>query len=451
MMMPARLTALLLLLPMALAAQPTMRYIHGDPSNEEQLMLEMINRARLDPAAEGQRLIASENPDVRNAITFFNVDLVAVSNAFNNYEAAPPLAFNAQLIEAARGHSEAMHVANQQSHQLPGEPDLRNRTLDAGYEPISSLKENVYAFAESVEHGHIAFQIDWGNEPNGIQNPPGHREAIMDVGNTANPFTEIGIGIKTTTPSGSGDVGPLLVTQDFGRPNQPTYYIVGVVYEDRNDDGFYTPGEGLEGVTLMPNQGDYYATTSSSGGYAIPMVNVNGTLRVDASGGGVAEGTHATFTYNAENVKVDFIIESNQDNSNQDDTGDDTSDSSNSQNPATDFGDDADVSAGGAIVTTAWFGRFTDLAVTNNARPGILLHDEHGLIYYQTANEGFWWYSASLQWAWTSRDVYPFIYVNDLGWVYYFVDSKQPRVFFDMSSSQYFLNDPNADNELFYF
>src|SRR5687768_14910608 len=36
----------------------TQIYSHGDPTADEQMMLEFINRARINPAAEGKRLAA---------------------------------------------------------------------------------------------------------------------------------------------------------------------------------------------------------------------------------------------------------------------------------------------------------------------------------------------------------------------------------------------------------
>lgn len=49
-------------------------------------------------------------------------------------------------------------------------------------------------------------------------------------------------------------------------------FIVGVAYRDSNGNGAYDPGEGLPGVEVRPSNGNYYAVTSSSGGYAIPIV-----------------------------------------------------------------------------------------------------------------------------------------------------------------------------------
>src|SRR5438552_15691489 len=90
-----RLQGLCLLLILAAAAPVTAQlYSHGDPTAEEQLMLELVNRARANPAAEAARL---------------GIDLNEGLEA-NTISAEPkqPLAFNPQLIQAARGHSQWM-------------------------------------------------------------------------------------------------------------------------------------------------------------------------------------------------------------------------------------------------------------------------------------------------------------------------------------------------------
>src|SRR5882724_10225544 len=53
---------------------PTL-YSIGDPTDEEQLYLEYLNRSRSDPPAEGVRLANTTDPDVLSAYTFFKVDL----------------------------------------------------------------------------------------------------------------------------------------------------------------------------------------------------------------------------------------------------------------------------------------------------------------------------------------------------------------------------------------
>ena len=58
-------------------------YSIGDPTAEEQLILEFINRARADANAEAQRLANTTDEDVLNAIDFFGVDLDVMINQFS--------------------------------------------------------------------------------------------------------------------------------------------------------------------------------------------------------------------------------------------------------------------------------------------------------------------------------------------------------------------------------
>src|SRR3954468_1244770 len=51
-------------------------YSIGDPTNEEQYYLELINRARSNPPAEGARLAASTDSNVISAYTAFGVNLI---------------------------------------------------------------------------------------------------------------------------------------------------------------------------------------------------------------------------------------------------------------------------------------------------------------------------------------------------------------------------------------
>ena len=58
-------------------------YSFGNPTAEEQSYIELINRARANPAAEGARLAATTDPDVLKAYTQYAVDLTMMRNEFN--------------------------------------------------------------------------------------------------------------------------------------------------------------------------------------------------------------------------------------------------------------------------------------------------------------------------------------------------------------------------------
>jgi hypothetical protein len=79
----------------------------------------------------------------------------------------------------------------------------------------------------------------------------------------------------------------------------------GVAYRDGNSNGFYDPGEGIPGISITPDRGAWYAVTSSSGGYAIPVPANSGTYVLSAAGAGGWNAT-ATVTVAAGSVKADW-------------------------------------------------------------------------------------------------------------------------------------------------
>ena len=282
--------------PVAPAAGGT--YSHGDPTALEQFMLEMINRARANPPAEGVRLQTTADPDVVAAYRFFQVDVAKMAAEFATYPARPPLAFNASLIAAARGHSDDMARNDFQGHTGSNGSSLVNRVEAAGFTGWNALAENVYAFAQSVFHGHAGFNADWGVPS------LGHRMNIMNFAAGGPVYTEVGIGILSETAT-STQVGPLVVTQDYGR-RSGQLFVVGVVYADANRDGSYGVGEGLAGVTVTTSEGNA-AVTSTSGGYAIPLSGGSGSLNVRAEGGALGDAQEAAVALTGSNVKVDFV------------------------------------------------------------------------------------------------------------------------------------------------
>lgn len=282
------------------AAQANQLYSHGDPTPEEQLMLEMVNRARANPTEEGIRLMDTDDARVQSAYSYFNINKTATKAAFTAYPQRPPLAFHPDLITAARNHSKDMDANNFQGHNSSNGDDLSRRYAKVGYGSQGMYGENVAAYSESVWHGHCGLNVDWG-EQNQID--LGHRENIMNFKSAV--YTEIGIGIIYNGKGlMQGSVGPYVITQDFG--TRSVRYITGVVYSDKNNNGFYDIGEGLEGVTIKPNRGTYYAVSSTSGGYAIPFTG-SGSVTITASGGNLTAPVTKTIDFTGDNTKADFV------------------------------------------------------------------------------------------------------------------------------------------------
>lgn len=291
--------AILCCLPLALFGQATQVYSHGDPTPEEQYMLELINRGRANPTEEGIRVMDTQDPAVQGAYQYFKIDATATKKAFSTYPQRPPLAFHDKLITAARGHSKDMDDHNFQGHTSSNGDELGTRYSKVSYSSMGMYGENVAAYSESVWHGHCGLMVDWGEEN---QKVLGHRSNLLNF--NAAVYTEIGIGILYNGQGlSSGHVGPYVITQDFGIGS--SRYVTGVVYDDKNKNGFYDVGEGVPNVKVMPSRGTYYAVTSTSGGYAFPYSG-GSSLTVVASEGGLAAPVTKNITLDGNNVKLDF-------------------------------------------------------------------------------------------------------------------------------------------------
>ena len=321
-----------------------------EPTAEEQLLLEQINRARLDPAGELDHLIvdAEDQTGVQANITgslrFFNVDVDQLYAQLNGVPAVAPLAWNSALAQSADTHSQLMIDFDEQSHNLPNEPTLGNRVQLAGYDNLTTVSENVFAFTDDPVFGHAGFYIDWGydvedilitnegteNETrtlrsnwaslgDGIQDPPGHRNAIL-----RDSVTEIGISLIEVTDN-SLDVGPNVMTQHIANRWDYDPQLVGVVIDDADGDDFYDVGEGMGGVTVTAVSAsggpEFVTTTWASGGYQ--MVLPDGVYTVTFSGGGLSGVVVTTVTVDGENVKADAIADEAVDDPNAPTEGDD--------------------------------------------------------------------------------------------------------------------------------
>lgn len=294
-----------------LPAAPTL-YSIGDPSDAEQLYLELLNRSRRDPAAEGVRLRDTTNPRIRNAYYQENpdgsvrwiVDTNLFAQAMAAIPPAAPLAFNSKLTAAARDHSAWMLANVVQSHDQDG-VSTSQRVTNAGYQ-WAGVAENVFSYAYDPDHGFAGFEVDWGEGPHGMQEPPGHRNNNHEL-----MFYEIGIGVvrgrnSKTVGGVLYDVGPELVTMNFGVAPSPVAMVTGVAFYDLNGNQFYDEGEGLGGVRVDVSGSSYYAVTSASGGYAVPTAN--GVRTVTFTAAGTAPVTKSVTVESNRNVKADLML-----------------------------------------------------------------------------------------------------------------------------------------------
>lgn len=269
----------------------------GNPSPEAQHALYLINRARTDPAAEGERLVRTTDPTSVLAIEAFKVDTATVVSDFSSYKASPPLAFNAQLAQAAVAQATDQAAHRTQSHLGSDGTKPRDRILATGL-AARAIGENLASYVTSASEAHESFQIDWGGPPpSGVQNwpDPKHRQNIMATGSTSARFDSVGIAFVTAADepqasdamkpiAGDPPYGPIVAVQEFASTGKR--FAVGTVYSDANSNGAFDSGEGIAGVTVTPRDGSYQATTASDGAYSVPIDTERSTIDVSFAGDG---------------------------------------------------------------------------------------------------------------------------------------------------------------------
>ncbi|MBU2994089.1 DUF4214 domain-containing protein [Octadecabacter sp. B2R22] len=295
------------------------------PTEFEQLMLEYINRARMNP--DGEYDVAmdaiSSNPDVASAISYFGVDMDVYAAQMAAYDPVAPLAWNDALAAAADAHSQLLIDVDEQSHQVDGEASLSNRIEDAGYDNLWTVRENVYAYTKDTLYGHVGFMVDWGYDAvdfdengtlysnwqslgDGIQDSAGHQASIM-----SGTVEDIGISALEETDASTG-VGPWVVTQDFAASfGSSVVYLLGVFIDDADDDQFYDMGEGIGDVTVTvtdDDTGDVFTTTTwAAGGYQVAVDA--GSYTVEFSGDDLTGVATYSVDVADENTKLDGFFE----------------------------------------------------------------------------------------------------------------------------------------------
>ncbi|MGV8073292.1 MAG: hypothetical protein AB2L11_01830 [Syntrophobacteraceae bacterium] len=275
------------------------------PDGNEQQFMWLMNRARANPTQEGVWLATMDDPDVAAARTYFDVDLDLLQSEFTSIDAKPAAAFDVRLYYAAKSHSDYLVSIDGQEHT--GQFD---RIGAAGFHYMSA-RGNVFSYSKTALYGHAGFNIDWGygSDGSGMQDGRGHRMAIMSIDGS---YTNVGIAAVPESNPGT-EVGPLVVTGNYCSANESysdhyNLFIVGTVWEDKDGDSFYDPGEGIGGVTVTPSQGTYYAVTADSGGYAIPL-NSGGSYQVTFSGPRVPIGSIRSADIGSDSVLLDFLVE----------------------------------------------------------------------------------------------------------------------------------------------
>ncbi|WP_146132054.1 CAP domain-containing protein [Pleurocapsa sp. CCALA 161] len=255
------------------------------PSASEQYLLELINRARLNPQSEAD---------------LFGINLnVGLADNTISSNSKQPLAFNLLLIDAARSHSQWMLDTDTFSHTGINATNSQQRMTNAGYQFTGS-----WAAGENIAFKGTSATINLSNFTADI-----HRNLFLSSGHRTNilkaDFKEIGLGNLTGDYKG---YNALMVTQNFAKSGS-NVFLTGVAYNDLVlEDEFYNIGEGLAGIKITAvRQSDntsYTTVSMSAGGYqmALPV----GTYNVSFSGNNQTLGKSTQITIGSENIKLDL-------------------------------------------------------------------------------------------------------------------------------------------------
>ncbi len=282
----------------------------AQPTANEQELLELLNRMRLNPGAELALLLDAPDGDVQYALNYYGIDRALLTAQWSKLTAVAPLAWSSELNASATGHNLATIVQKQQAHVLPGELSVQARIAQTGYQ-ATLFGENVYSAAQSVLFTHAGLAIDWGKGANtigGIQTPALHRENIM-----SKLITEV--GISAIEDHNSAPIGPMVVTEDFGSRAalNGKAWLLGVAFQDTNNNGWYNAGEGLSDVSVKITgiNGTNFSdtiTVGQAGGYQELLAP--GQYQVDFSENGrqLASQTITIDPRQPSNVKVDLHL-----------------------------------------------------------------------------------------------------------------------------------------------
>ena len=252
-------------------------------TNQEQLLVELVNRARANPAAEAAQ---------------FSIDLNAGLPAGTiSPNPKQPLAPHQLLINSAGLHSQDMLDRDYFDHRNPEGKSPTDRAAALGYS------------------GSVSENISWGGSTGPIDNnqhvlerhealfkSSGHRKSLLNE-----PSRELGVGVRYGVfTRNNNSFNASMVTEVFGVGSFA--YITGVVFDDRVvANNFYDIGEGTSDVVITAtaaNGQSFQTMTGMSGGYALQVAS--GTYNVIFSKNGLTSGAGRVVTIGDQNVKVDF-------------------------------------------------------------------------------------------------------------------------------------------------
>ncbi|MEL6494791.1 MAG: CAP domain-containing protein [Cyanobacteria bacterium J06623_7] len=274
----------------------------AQPTALEQFLLELINRARLNPLGEANRFNIGLND---------GLDPGTIST-----DPQQALAYNFLLDDAANFHSQWMFDNQKFQHGgeiPPGETEADrggDRMEDAGYEFTGN-----WAWGENLGNVGTSGTLNVNNAVlqinQGLFGSPFHRQNILD-----GVFREVGLSALQGDFTG---YDTLLVVENFAKSGSDIF-LTGVAFDDLTiDDAFYSVGEGLNQIqVLATRQGDnavFTTTTGNAGGYQLALDP--GTYQVSFRQNNQTLGSDRQVTLVDRNLKLDLDTSNLSQNTNK--------------------------------------------------------------------------------------------------------------------------------------
>ena len=250
----------------------------------EQLLIELINRARLDPLAEAARYGLSDLNQGLAAGTISGAPLRVLSP-------------NLDLEEAADGHSAWMLQADVFSHTGAGGSSSQARIAAAGYNLSGSYSvgENLGLLATMAA---IDLNVEIVKHHQNLFMSAGHRTNIL-----SSSYREIGVAqVQGIYTSGGNNFNASMLTENFGRSGF-AFFLTGAVYGDRDNNAFYSIGEGVAGARF--SIGATSATSAAAGGYGLMVTAPSANVAVTVTQGALTAQIQVDLS--SGNAKLDLV------------------------------------------------------------------------------------------------------------------------------------------------
>ena len=254
----------------------------------EQLMLELVNWARMNPNGEAARYGISLNEGL----------------AAGTISSAPKqvLAGSDKLALSADKHSSWMLAHDVFSHN-----ETSGTTGFYGTTPWDRMRAAGYDFSTAGEN--IAFTGTTGTLDATRAIYDQHEDLFVDAGISGrghrldilnDDFRELGIGQQLGDYRG---YNASMITQDFGTSGSRVF-VTGVVYSDTvSNDNFFTVGEQTAGRAVTGTDG-FADSTGPGGGYELGFTSGGSkTISFDLAGGDVS----LKLSLGSSNLKIDLV------------------------------------------------------------------------------------------------------------------------------------------------